>query len=54
MLALVAYAFSSGQVRVVRARTLSEANASTRVLVKCGEAIDPEDGFVWRWERHLD
>jgi RimJ/RimL family protein N-acetyltransferase len=55
--ALVAYAFSSGQVRVVRAHTFSEANASARVLAKCGfrrigEVIDPEDGFVWRWERH--
>jgi RimJ/RimL family protein N-acetyltransferase len=55
--ALVAYAFSSGQVRVVRAHTLAEANASTRVLVKCGfrqvgAVVDPEDGLVWRWERH--
>jgi len=56
--ALVAYAFSSGEVRVVRAHTFSEANASTRVLAKCGfrpvgEVIDSEDGSVWRWERHL-
>ena len=29
--ALVAYAFGSGQVRVVRAHTFSESNASTRV-----------------------
>ena len=54
--ALVSYAFSNGQVRVVRAHTLPEANASTRVLTKCGfqrvgEVIDPEDGLVWRWER---
>jgi [ribosomal protein S5]-alanine N-acetyltransferase len=54
--ALVAYAFGVDQVRVVRAHTFSEANASTRVLAKCGfqpvgEAIDPEDGLVWRWER---
>lgn len=53
--ALVAYAFSSGKVRVVRAHTFLEANASTRVLAKCGfrrvgEVIDPEDGPVWRWE----
>jgi RimJ/RimL family protein N-acetyltransferase len=55
--ALVAWAFSSGQVRVVRAHTLAEANASARVLTKCGfrligEVIDPEDGLVWRWEKH--
>jgi ribosomal-protein-alanine N-acetyltransferase len=57
--ALVAYAFSSGQVRAVRAHTFSQANASTRVLEKCGfqlvgEVIDPEDGLVWRWERNHD
>ena len=55
--ALTAYAFSSGKVRVVRAHTRPEPNASTRVLVKCGfrrigEVIDPEDGLVWRWEKH--
>ena len=55
--ALVAYAFSSGRVRVVRAHTLPESNASTRVLAKCGfrhigEVIDPEDGLVWRWEKY--
>ncbi len=54
--ALTAYAFSSGQVRVVRAHTLPESNASGRVLTKCGfrhigEVIDPEDGLVWRWEK---
>lgn len=54
--ALTAFAFASGQVRVVRAHTLPEPNASTRVLTKCdfdriGEVIDPEDGLVWRWEK---
>ena len=54
--ALVAFAFSTGRVRVVRAHTLPESNASTRVLTKCGfqhtgEVIDPEDGLVWRWEK---
>lgn len=54
--ALTAYAFRSNRVRVVRAHTLPEANASTRVLTKCGfrhigEVIDPEDGLVWRWEK---
>jgi RimJ/RimL family protein N-acetyltransferase len=55
--ALVSYAFSHGQVRVVRAHTLPRLIASTRVLTKCGfqrvgEVVDPEDGLVWRWERH--
>jgi RimJ/RimL family protein N-acetyltransferase len=54
--ALVGFALASRQVRVVRAHTMAEANASTRVLVKSGftklgEVIDPEDGLVWRWER---
>ena len=53
------YAFGSGKVRVVRAHTLPEANASTRVLTKCGfrrigEVIDPEDGLVWRWEKDVE
>jgi RimJ/RimL family protein N-acetyltransferase len=53
--ALTAYALDSGKVRVVRAHTLPEPNASTRVLTRCGfrrvgEVIDPEDGLVWRWE----
>ena len=54
--ALVAYAFTSGLVERVRAHTLPTANASTRVLTKCGftraaDVIDPDDGPVWRWER---
>lgn len=53
--ALVSFAFSDMNVRVVRAHTLPLANASTRVLTRCGfrhvgEVIDPEDGLVWRWE----
>jgi RimJ/RimL family protein N-acetyltransferase len=53
---LLAFAFGSGQVHLVRARTLPEPNASTRVLAKCGfafigDVVDPEDGLVWRWER---
>lgn len=57
--ALVIYAFGSAGVRVVRAHTLPTSNASTRVLTKCGfhyvgEVIDPEDGLVWRWERHQE
>lgn len=54
--AMTDWAFSSGRVGVVRAHTLAEANASTRVLEKCGfqkigEVLDPEDGLVWRWEK---
>ena len=54
--ALVGFAFADARVRLVRAHTLPTANASTRVLTKCGfahvgEVIDPEDGRVWRWEK---
>ncbi len=54
--AVVGFAFASGQVRLVRAHTRPEANASTRVLLKCGfrhvgAVVDPDDGPVWRWER---
>ena len=55
--ALTSYAFTRPDVKVVRAHTLPESNASTRVLTKCGfeklgEVIDPDDGLVWRWEKH--
>jgi RimJ/RimL family protein N-acetyltransferase len=54
--ALTDYAFRQREVRAIRAHTLPETNASARVLTKCGfrcvgEAIDPEDGLVWRWEK---
>ena len=54
--ALVDFAFSNDDVRLVRAHTLPERNASTSVLTACGlaflgEVMDPEDGLVWRWER---
>jgi len=54
--ALVAFAFDAPLVELVRAHTLPAANASTRVLTKCGfrhvgSVVDPEDGPVWRWER---
>ena len=53
--ALVDYATQAG-VRLVRAHTRPENNASARVLESCGfdclgEVMDPEDGLVWRWER---
>ena len=52
---LIAYAMSTGQVRTIRAHTLPENNASTRVLTRCGftrigAVTHPEDGVVWRWE----
>jgi RimJ/RimL family protein N-acetyltransferase len=54
--ALTEFAFRNAEVRVVRAHTRPEQNASTRVLTKCGfnclgDLMDPEDGLVWRWER---
>jgi RimJ/RimL family protein N-acetyltransferase len=54
--ALTEYALQNKSVRLVRAHTLPEVNASTRVLTKCGfqkvaEVVDPDDGPVWRWER---
>lgn len=53
--ALIEFALSDDNVHTVRAHTLPEPNASTRVLTKngfrhLGEVIDPEDGRVWRWE----
>jgi RimJ/RimL family protein N-acetyltransferase len=57
--ALVSYAFGDSRVRVVRAHTFENANASTRVLTRCGfryigEVIDAEDGLVWRWQKRRD
>jgi len=54
--ALCEYAVESGSVRLLRAHTMPEPNASTKVLKKngfefVGEVVDPEDGRVWRWER---
>jgi RimJ/RimL family protein N-acetyltransferase len=53
--ALAAFAFASGRVRLVRAHTKPDNEASSRVLRKCGfkqvgEVTDPEDGLVCRWE----
>jgi RimJ/RimL family protein N-acetyltransferase len=54
--ALIAFAFETGQVRIIRAHTKPDNAASARVLVRCGferlgEVIDPEDGLVVRWEQ---
>jgi ribosomal-protein-alanine N-acetyltransferase len=54
---LLDFASRDARVKTIRAHTLAEINASTRVLEKCGfkkvgEVIDPENNFpVWRWER---
>jgi ribosomal-protein-alanine N-acetyltransferase len=52
---LISCASATSCVRLVRAHTLPEPNASTQVLEKCGfthrgEVIDEVDGPVWRWE----
>jgi RimJ/RimL family protein N-acetyltransferase len=55
--ALIDFASTDSRVRTIRAHTLAETNASTRVLEKCGfqkvaETVDPENNLaVWRWER---
>lgn len=53
---LLTQALADDRVRTVRAHTLPEENASTRILRKCGfrfcGAIDDDvDGTVWRWEK---
>ena len=55
-LALVHFAGNDPRVRLIRAHTRPELNASSGVLKKCGfvqvgEVLDAEDGPVWRWER---
>jgi ribosomal-protein-alanine N-acetyltransferase len=54
--ALVEFASRDARVTTVCAHTLPDANASTRVLEKCGfrkigEIVDAENNLVWRWER---
>lgn len=56
--ALVDYAASRDDVKLIRAHTLPDAQASRRVLEKCGftcvgERLDPEDGAVARFERRV-
>ena len=53
---LIARAEISESVRGLRAYTLPQDNASTRILQKCGfrncgEVFDEVDGRIWRWER---
>jgi RimJ/RimL family protein N-acetyltransferase len=52
---MVAFAFQSPEVRVVRAHTLPDGVASQGVLAKSGfsyvgEVVEPEDGLVRRYE----
>jgi RimJ/RimL family protein N-acetyltransferase len=55
--ALIGFASRDPRVRTIRAHTLMQSNASTRVLEKCGferisETVDPENNTpIWRWER---
>jgi RimJ/RimL family protein N-acetyltransferase len=54
--ALAAFAFGFPEVTVVRAQTLPSSAASQRVLAKSGfervgDAMDPDDGLVWRFEK---
>jgi RimJ/RimL family protein N-acetyltransferase len=57
--ALINFALSDPRVKLIRAHTLPETNASTRVLEKCGfkkcgETIDPENNLpIWQWERPI-
>src|SRR5438876_12394960 len=57
--ALIDFASSDSRVKLLRAHTLAETNASTHVLEKCGfqkisETVDPENNLpIWRWERPI-
>jgi len=53
---LSTFASRDALVRVLRAHTLPQENASTHILKKCGfsragESMDHEVGIVWRWEK---
>ncbi|MGE0022384.1 MAG: GNAT family N-acetyltransferase [Hyphomicrobium sp.] len=57
--ALVNLALSRDEIAAIRAHTLREDNASTRILRRLGftlqgTIIDPEDGPVWRWSLSRD
>jgi [ribosomal protein S5]-alanine N-acetyltransferase len=56
---LVAAAEQSGEVRLIAAHTLAAPGPSTAILQRLGflhvgEAVDPDEGAVWRWELALD
>jgi ribosomal-protein-alanine N-acetyltransferase len=53
--ALINRAFQFEQVKIVRAHTFPQENASVKVLKSCNlkfidTSFDAEDGVVWRWE----
>lgn len=55
--AMIGIARDNGQSAVV-AHTLPQSNASTAVLqrngfVRDGDAVDPDEGTVWRWRLQL-
>ncbi len=52
---LIGNALAHPEVKVIYAHTLSEHNASTKILEKCGfkfvkEIMDPTDGPIWLWQ----
>jgi RimJ/RimL family protein N-acetyltransferase len=54
--ALAEFAFGFDEVEIVRAHTRPDSIASQRVLAKSGfarvgDAVDPDDGLVWRFEK---
>ena len=56
--ALLEIAAGSGEVDSVIAQTLREENASMRICRRLdfgfvGEALDPEDGLIWRWKKQI-
>ena len=56
--ALIKFASADARVKTIRAHTLPQTNASTRILEKCGfvragTAVD-EGNTVWRWEKRIE
>src|SRR5262245_10423658 len=54
---LVAFVLAASDVEIIRAHTLPDGIASQQILLKngferVGEIDHPEDGLVWRYERH--
>jgi [ribosomal protein S5]-alanine N-acetyltransferase len=55
--AMIEKASGSGEVTTVIAHTLPQPSPSTGVLTRLGfthvaDVVDPDEGPVWRWERH--
>ncbi len=57
--AVIEFVVTDPRIKAICAHTLTEENASTRVLEKCGfkktgDAVDPENNLpVWRWEKPI-